>query len=175
MPESWFDVGGAAQQIVTDLQGAMDAGNLTVSPGLPEDWSQAAQSAMQGALNGMSLTVPVMPVMGTAAGAVEARRWVAPMIEGSHAGGLDYVPHDGYIAELHKGEGVLRAAENAQYQAQRRSGGEDHASERAAMRRAISMLARMLGGVNMQIDGEMVGRLTAASVSEEMARDMLEG
>lgn len=27
--------------------------------------------------------------------------------DGSHAGGLDYVPFDGYIAELHKGESVL--------------------------------------------------------------------
>lgn len=31
--------------------------------------------------------------------------------DGSHAGGLDYVPFDGYIAELHKGEMVLTSAE----------------------------------------------------------------
>jgi len=31
---------------------------------------------------------------------------------GSHAGGLAYVPYDGYIAELHRGERVLTAAEN---------------------------------------------------------------
>lgn len=30
---------------------------------------------------------------------------------GSHAGGLDYVPFDGYIAELHKGERVLTSKE----------------------------------------------------------------
>lgn len=30
---------------------------------------------------------------------------------GSHAGGLDYVPYDGYLAELHKGETVLTASE----------------------------------------------------------------
>lgn len=30
---------------------------------------------------------------------------------GSHAGGLDYVPYDGYLAELHKGETVLTAQE----------------------------------------------------------------
>ncbi|MDQ7096939.1 hypothetical protein REC12_25415 [Desulfosporosinus sp. PR] len=30
----------------------------------------------------------------------------------SHANGLDYVPYDGYIAELHKGERVQRASEN---------------------------------------------------------------
>ena len=31
--------------------------------------------------------------------------------DGSHAGGLDYVPYDGYIAELHKGERVQTADE----------------------------------------------------------------
>lgn len=35
--------------------------------------------------------------------------------DGSHANGLNYVPFDGYIAELHKGERVLTAEENKQY------------------------------------------------------------
>lgn len=38
-------------------------------------------------------------------------------INGSHANGLEYVPFDGYIAELHKGERVLTASENANYSA----------------------------------------------------------
>ncbi|MDD7411281.1 phage tail tape measure protein [Fusobacterium gastrosuis] len=33
-------------------------------------------------------------------------------VDGSHRAGLDYVPYDGYIAELHKGERVLTAEEN---------------------------------------------------------------
>ncbi|WP_128893623.1 phage tail protein [Longirhabdus pacifica] len=35
--------------------------------------------------------------------------------DGSHAGGLSYVPRDGYIARLHKGERVLTSEENKQY------------------------------------------------------------
>ena len=36
-------------------------------------------------------------------------------IDGSHKGGLDYVPFDGYIAELHEGERVLTEEENNNY------------------------------------------------------------
>lgn len=34
-------------------------------------------------------------------------------VNGSHRDGLDYVPYDGYVAELHKGEKILTASENA--------------------------------------------------------------
>jgi hypothetical protein len=37
------------------------------------------------------------------------------MFDGSHAMGLDYVPFDGYIAELHKGERILTAKEAKEY------------------------------------------------------------
>jgi Ni/Co efflux regulator RcnB len=36
-------------------------------------------------------------------------------VDGSHAGGLAYVPYDGYIAKLHQGERVLTAAEARDY------------------------------------------------------------
>ena len=36
-------------------------------------------------------------------------------ITGSHANGLSYVPFDGYIAELHKGERVLTSKEAKKY------------------------------------------------------------
>ena len=36
-------------------------------------------------------------------------------VDGSHANGLSYVPFDGYVALLHRGERVLTAAQNASY------------------------------------------------------------
>ena len=43
-------------------------------------------------------------------------------INGSHASGLSYVPFDGYIAELHKGEQVLTAKEADAYRSGRSGG-----------------------------------------------------
>jgi hypothetical protein len=39
---------------------------------------------------------------------------IRDFVDGRHASGLDYVPYDGYIAELHKGERVLTAKEATQ-------------------------------------------------------------
>ena len=43
-------------------------------------------------------------------------------ISGSHANGLDYVPYDGYVAELHRGEAVLTSNEADALRGLRRSG-----------------------------------------------------
>ena len=43
--------------------------------------------------------------------------WFKGLFNGSHANGLAYVPFDGYVAELHKGERVLTAKEAKAYNA----------------------------------------------------------
>lgn len=56
----------------------------------------------------------------------EEARAAAASVNGSHANGLDYVPFDGYIAELHKGERVLTRQENEEYnQGRTGTGGGD--------------------------------------------------
>ncbi|GBF73050.1 hypothetical protein PA598K_01335 [Paenibacillus sp. 598K] len=57
-------------------------------------------------------------VKGFFGGKAEAEVTVsgAAGVDGSYAKGLSYVPYDGFIAELHKGERVLTAEENRQYQ-----------------------------------------------------------
>ncbi len=57
-----------------------------------------------------SLYYAVLSAVRTAA---KAQYSASYYVNGSHASGLDYVPFDGYIAELHKGEMVLTEAQAA--------------------------------------------------------------
>ncbi len=59
-------------------------------------WVNKINSVMSGTGKGLSFSTP---------------KRVKTLIDGSNADGLDYVPFDGYISELHKGEAVLTARE----------------------------------------------------------------
>ena len=81
-------------------------------------------------------------------------------LNGSFATGLDYVPFNGFLAELHEGEGILTAEENRLWQ-RFKNGGESG-------RNTIDMDA--LGGVmrdniqpggNVYLDGRVVGAVVS--------------
>ncbi len=61
----------------------------------------------------------------------------------SHRNGLDYVPYDGYVSELHRGERVLTAAEARQY---RNGSGSGNATQPVN----ITLVT--------ELDGEQIGR-----------------
>lgn len=67
--------------------------------------ASSAFSAMQSFFAGRSIGVKIKAT-------IEAAKQAA---SGHHANGLDYVPYNGYIAELHKGERVLTKQENVRY------------------------------------------------------------
>lgn len=73
-------------------------------------------------------------------------------VDGSHAGGLPYVPYDGYIAELHAGERVLTAEEARAYIARSMPSSYELpwnsgvASQMAAMVNAIGTMMQNGGG-----------------------------
>lgn len=58
-------------------------------------------------------------------------------VDGSHAGGLKYVPFDGYRAELHTGEAVLTAQENRVWQQFKANGYQPQQSVTAAELRSV--------------------------------------
>lgn len=71
--------------------------------------ASSAFSAMQSFFAGRSIGVKIR---ATVEAAKQAAKQAA---KGHHANGLDYVPYNGYIAELHKGERVLTKQENVRY------------------------------------------------------------
>lgn len=77
-------------------------------------------------------------------------------INGSHASGLDYVPFDGYIAELHQGERILTAAEASLSRSYGFSGsyGPDVLNSILA-----SNLSGLKTGGNVYLDGRTVGKV----------------
>lgn len=79
------------------------------------DFASSIKSFVSGIVEGFN------NVVGSANDAKSA----AASVKGRHANGLDYVPYNGYIAELHKGERVLTAQENKEYNEGRRGQGGD--------------------------------------------------
>lgn len=83
-----------------------------------EGLASSMKSKLQTSFNDFSLTVTAV-----------VKTIKEDATDGSHKTGLDYVPFDGYIAELHKGETVLTAEEAAAYRAGVSTSGGSVASE----------------------------------------------
>lgn len=87
----------------------------------------------------------------------------AKWLSGSHAAGLDRVPYDGYLAELHADEAVLNAQEAALWRSVGRSGasGAPSASSPAPSPAAAQSAARRENvtiDVTLELDGQTLAR-----------------
>ena len=83
--------------------------------------------------------------------------WFQLKLNGSNEKGLDYVPFDGYLSELHEGEGVLTAEENRIWQ--RFKNGD--ASGRNVDYETLGNVMRdnVHAGGNVYLDGRTVGQV----------------
>ena len=82
---------------------------------------------------------------------------------GSHAAGLDYVPFDGYLAQLHQGESILTAEESAAWRAMRVNAGNKQAGfDYGTLASSVWDGAPAMGGGNVYLDGQTVGRVISA-------------
>lgn len=88
-----------------------------------------------------------------------------PPSKSSNATGLPYVPYDGFVSVLHKGEEVLNARDA---EAHRSREGKEHDIN---YRLLAAELAYAMDGVAVQMDGHTVGRLVAPAVSREIRRE----
>ena len=97
----------AAKATMDKFLGAINAGKSGVLAAMSGLGSQMT-SALQSSLGTVTMTVDVQFVGGSMPG---------------RAIGLDYVPYNGYVAELHRGEAILNSYEADQWR-RGRSGGE---------------------------------------------------
>lgn len=103
------------RQIGSDLKSAGSAAFKALWDGIKSvgesilDWVSDFASTITSFVSGI-----VDGFKNIVSGADDAKS-AAASVKGSHANGLDYVPYNGYIAELHKGERVLTAQENKAY------------------------------------------------------------
>lgn len=86
-------------------------------------------------------------------------------INGSHANGLDYVPFDNYLAQLHEGESIL-TAEEAKVWRDFKYGQKMTAN--AIDYDALSGALRSSGGGNVYLDGQTVGRVISARQADSL-------
>lgn len=92
---------GELSQTIESTKSAMDIASQAL------DRMSAAADAAASNLNAVQAPASVNMTSG------QYYNW--KYTNGSHANGLDYVPFDGYIAQLHQGEAVLRADEAAKW------------------------------------------------------------
>lgn len=164
--DSLDDQASAADDAKKALDGQADsadsaAESLDTQAAAADSAASSSDSAASSSDNAASALSGVASAANHASSALNSVH--APAVDGSHAGGLDYVPYDGYRAELHKGERVLTASENASYS----RGGS--VSGNLASVIAAAVREGMRGAtVEAVLDGQKI----TDNVSKRMARDL---
>lgn len=168
---------GTFDSLMTDymswLGGQVDAETQDYFKEIPVSLTEGAATDLQSDLDGMNLSANVklypdysgMSGVSSYSGSSYGRSIARSLIDGSHADGLDFVPRDNYIANLHKGEAVLTSSQAAMW----RSGamGGDVGRLEAAINSLGVMLkqisANTAGGHQVVLDsGILVGQMAPA-------------
>ena len=147
----------AAAQAYEDEMGTLESTMHSLEAQL--DIANAALERMSAAAAGAAASLGGMPSSTGLNSGQYYNAFYGGKINGSHAGGLDYVPFDGYLAMLHRGERVQTAAEASlarQYGLQ--APGMDYGTLGAAM---WSNAPKMGGDV--YLDGRTVGQVISAA------------
>ncbi|MBO5968197.1 MAG: hypothetical protein J6S14_06835 [Clostridia bacterium] len=163
-----------AQKLTVDetYQGMVDAAKEAITQmNLGQEASAASGETIAGLAKGISSHVPEVK---TAVDSILAELdrlsgWginidLGPFgsfgfqLDGSHETGLDFVPFNGYLAELHEGEGILTAEENRIWQGFKNGAkqGVDYEALGGVMRDNVK------AGGDVYLDGRTVGHVISA-------------
>jgi len=148
--EKWLDVPARiSEDSQSAMQGELDAMTLEAMAKIYPDMSQVLE-AQNTALTFYADIVP----RNTPAGVTG--------VDGSHAGGLDRVPFDGYIARLHKDEKVLTSTQAAAYDAGQMGAGTGRVEAMLAQTMMIlqQIVSNTASGQQVVLDsGALVGQI----------------
>ena len=172
--------GDSASEIVSSVQSQLESGGATIATSAGEINAKMAKGIGNTEAIG-SATQTALGIVGDIVGGYTPPTIKIPVVadlsnfslpsgnvpvgpvarDGSHATGLNYVPYDNYVANLHRGESVLRADDAAAWRAAKKSGGSSGSMD--AVADALSDLAAQ--PVNVYIDSEKVGEAVRGTVS----------
>lgn len=85
------------------------------------------------------------------------------------ASGMDYVPYDGYRAELHRGETVL-----ARQQAEEYRSGRSNTMDTTAVLAKLDDVVSAIAGMQFVVNGKTLGAISTAAASAGIAADTRE-
>ena len=171
----------SSQAYTDDFNKVLDATKaLTDSTSTQIDTAQATLDALNKQVDGLlTVNASVLTVTqaiealqaaitgGTAAGLTNTQMSV---VDGSHANGLAYVPKDNYKANLHKGERVLTASENANYG---KSDNSEMVAEMKDMKEQLTGALQQLAGVTADSTfkaGKMTSDAIVTGVDESVQK-----
>lgn len=161
---------GQAESYAQAMANNMTSMEAEISEALPDFQTQAdtIRSALASAFDLSSVTVrwPILSgLLGLGGGS-----GTTTGVDGSHADGLDYVPFDGYIAELHKGERVMTSMENYQYSTGQTGGAGSMSVDLTGLGPIVDGAIRdALQGMAVTIDGQAAGQILTEPVSRNIA------
>lgn len=118
IPDKVKQIGSQLKQAGEDIFNKLWDGIKSIGEsiiGWVSDFANNISNFVSGIVDGFSSIV---------SGANKAKS-AAKSVNGSHANGLDYVPYNGYVAELHEGERVLTKQQNKEYNEGRTNSGGD--------------------------------------------------
>ncbi len=137
-------VGGILENAPELIVGATELIGVLVDEIVHYDWWQVAKDIFYGIIGGFE------SIAGGGA-------------DGSHAGGIGYVPYNGYRPELHEGERVLTAAQNRNYTMQQQE-----------QETTLSIMNRRMDALENAVNRKTVNniKVTAVGSARAIVRDL---
>jgi len=163
------DTADSAETSVEQAESALDSMRESITAAEKDyaDYATAVQTMID-ELTGLKNSLDAIPDSTTKNVNVVYSQFDNGSLDGSHASGLNYVPFDGYIAELHRGETILNQAQGREWR-QNNSG----INQQALYSAVASAVAAAVSGIQINMDGRAVGNAVTDQVSRNIYRQQI--